>query len=268
VRLVLLCLGVFALPSSAIGKCGSGFVSVFPATDVPLPTNGRIVLESDPYFELEGGASPWPPMELRREAERIPLKVLTAHGGVGVVQVVLAPDRELRPLTRYELHFAHAGDPPESYPGGKADRWTMSWTTASGPDHIAPLWKSAPKLGRDVNRLLPCGPEISVEVQVAFAHAEPVQILAELRPIARSPIGSSRPSSYLLRLDRGLVRIGRGMCGGAFQLVAGSRYSLKLSAVDAAGNSSRAPGRAIEIVGPARSTKSASVRLSSAAGVP
>ena len=40
------------------------------------------------------------------------------------------------------------------------------------------------------------------------------------------------------------------MCGGPFDLLPGRRYAVKLTAVDAAGNETPAPGGPLEIVGP------------------
>ncbi|EPX56543.1 hypothetical protein D187_007885 [Cystobacter fuscus DSM 2262] len=46
------------------------------------------------------------------------------------------------------------------------------------------------------------------------------------------------------------MAIGRGMCGGGFQLEEGVRYSVRLIAVDMAGNEAVAPGGPLIIQGP------------------
>ena len=47
----------------------------------------------------------------------------------------------------------------------------------------------------------------------------------------------------------GKVFVGRGACGGPFDLRSGTRYSLRFSLVDTAGNVTPAPGDALTIIG-------------------
>lgn len=73
------------------------------------------------------------------------------------------------------------------------------------------------------------------------------QLLAEVR---RAEGGT--PVRFRLKPMEGKVRIGHGMCSGGFKLQEGMRYTVRLVAVDMAGNESVAPGDEVLIEGPQR----------------
>jgi len=241
----LVALAVFARSTPATALCAGGTsFGVFPPTGEALPTNGRIVLELVGFEGLDG-QSPWWPMELRSGTERIALNEVASFVGASRVrQVVLQPARGLRPNARYELYASDEHLPMSVRPGSHAAE-PFAWTTSAAADHTVPRWRSAPRSGAGVYRLLGCGTEVSVGVSVSVGGEEPVQLLAEV-----TPAGSVRAATYMLRPRNGQVEIGHDMCSGPFDLEPGRHYSLRLTAVDAAGNRSPAPGRPSEIMGP------------------
>ena len=130
---------------------------------------------------------------------------------------------------------------------------SFEWTTTAGADQVAPRWRNAPKVKPGVHGLYGCGDAVYVPVSVPFdGEADDVRIVAEVRPIAGSviPAGGPATARYLLRPRGDEIKIGHEMCGGPFELEPGRRYTVKLTAVDAAGNASPAPGRPMQIVGP------------------
>ena len=63
------------------------------------------------------------------------------------------------------------------------------------------------------------------------------------------PADGGNPLRYLVQPSQGVIAIGHGMCGGAFDLEPNQHYSMTLTAVDAAGNETPAPGPPLKIVG-------------------
>ena len=162
--------------------------------------------------------------------------------------MVFVPARELLPHAEYVLYLLEADRP---YQGSRGE--TFAWTTLRGADSTAPRWRTAPKVRPGVFGLYGCGDALYVPVSVPFdGEDDAVLIVAEVKPIGGAVIPSGGPATarYLLRPRGGEVRIGHEMCGGPFNLESGRRYTVKLSAVDAAGNRSPAPGGPIGIVGP------------------
>lgn len=243
-------------PIVVSAKCFEGGDHVYPQPSrlMPLPVNGRIVLTRSWLLRVDSAKTNLEALELRSETDRVPLRVVETNRGVGEVQFVLSPVRRLRAETQYAL-WKRAKDGSEGPALGA--RGGFEWTTGPGPDNVKPRWRSRPTVGARRYTKYGCGPEILVEVKVAVRDVSSdlpslvgedaaVLVRAELHP---SDGGS--PLRYLLDPSRGVIEIGHGMCGGAFSLEPNQPYSVTLTAVDAAGNETPAPGRPLEIVGPA-----------------
>lgn len=235
---------VFA-PRASAAKCAYRYLHAFPPAAAHLPLNGRIVVEgygadTDVVKEI----AVYHP-ELSSDGDRVPLRVAETNvGGFNITQVVLVPARPLLPKTKYTLRI-HAPERRASDEAEEQLRETFTWTTGAGADRAAPRWQAPPKAGERVYRELGCGPESYVNIQVSVADAQPVQVLAEVRPAGGGP-----GARYLLQPQEGAIQIGHNMCAGAFQLADKGRYEVTLTAFDAAGNASAAPGPALQIVAP------------------
>jgi hypothetical protein len=237
------CVGAALAPLAVSAKCAGGADTVHPRLS-RLPLNGRIVLTRSGLLNVERGSTELEALELRSEADRVPLRVVETNLGVRQVQFVLSPVRPLLGATRYTLR--RKGDDGGEASGRRSTE-TFVWTTASAPDKSPPRWRRRPTIGAASYVRYGCGPATHVKVNVAVDDAEAgVQIRTELY----SHDGGS-PLRYLIEPVDGVIEIGHGMCGGAFPLDPNERYSVMLTAVDAAGNETPAPGGPLEIVGPA-----------------
>ncbi len=209
-------------------------LEVFPGVGEALPINGRITLTvSGVMPPLE--TAPWAALELRAGSERVPLKVVEKFDGT----TVLVPTIALRRTTEYELHFA---EPNLPIPWSK-----IAWTTASVADNVPPRWRSAPKVRRFTPPQTKRGPPENACLTTSIDGDEPVQILAEVKPLGQAiPLGEGAPFKLLVALGN------REECAPVLALRTGYRYQLTLTAIDAAGNRSPAPGQPLVIAGPPR----------------
>ena len=250
---VAACVGTALAPTAVSAKCAVGGDTVHPRT-AHLPLNGRIVLTRSWLLNADSEKTNLEALELRSDADRVPLRLVETNVGVGQVQFVLSPVRALLASTRYTLR--RKGDV-----GGEASARgpaaAFVWTTASAPDKSPPRWRRRPTVGDASYVRYGCGPATRVKVNVAVDDVltDPdadaaVQVRVELY----SHDGGS-PLRYLIEPVNGVIEIGHGMCGGAFPLQPDERYSVVRTAVDAAGNETPAPGRPLEIVGPAPAAK-------------
>ena len=139
--------------------------------------------------------------------------------------VVLTPDHPLKPNTSYALAF----DPPVS---GFSP---SSWTTEGSADRNAPRWLSRPTAGAPVMQRSTCRWLRYVDISV------PVSEPAIFRVHTRER-GDQR-----LRQEFFLAHQGSIM----FPVTENTHYTLKLTAVDFAGNEAKAPGPPIQIHVPA-----------------
>ena len=103
-----------------------------------------------------------------------------------------------------------------------------------------------------------------MHLKVVVDDDSPVALRVTLRPKARpwpsqrgregSVVGAHARTpgeavTYVVPIEDKVARVGHEMCGGPFDLDAG-RFVVLLTAVDAAGNESPAPGGALEFSGP------------------
>ena len=255
-------LAILGTSSGTSAACIGRTLEVFPASGATLPINGHIILAVPRHLKRPGGRTPWRTLTLRAETERVALKAMeTLEGADGDMQMVLVPAAPLRPGTTYELAIADVPTPAhrrsleellnDSPSGHDSEVVRFAWTTARTSDRARPRWRAAPKGRAGVNEQLGCGPEVLVPVSVPIDSEEAVQILAEVTPLGggQGP-GGANTRRYLIAPQDSEIEIGHAMCGGPFDLAPGVHYSVKLTAVDVAGNWSPAPGRPLEIIGP------------------
>ena len=243
------CVSTALAPLAASAKCAVGGDSVYPKVS-RLPLNGRIVLTRSGLLNAKNETPNLEPLELRSKADRVPLRVVETNIGVAEVQFVLSPVRTLLAATQYTLSRK---DDDGGEASARRATETFVFTTASAPDKSAPRWRRRPTVGDASYVRYGCGPATRVKVNVAVDDTltDPdadagVQVRAEL-----FPHDGGSPLRYLITPIHGVIEIGHGMCGGAFPIQPNERYSVLLTAVDAAGNETRAPGAPLEIVGPA-----------------
>jgi hypothetical protein len=202
---------------------------VSPTADAALPTNGRIVLDrgggllrgefGDSLLEVEEHHP-----ELRSDRERVALRVVEKYDRRDGATVVLTAAHQLRSSTSYTLAF----DPPLD------DGPQATWTTSSSDDRTPPRWLARPTAEAPVYRRGGCGVDSHVAVNVATADAAWIRV--EWRQH-----GERRWRPSLNAPTDGQIRV---------WLPPDERYTLRLTAIDFAGNEVRAPGRPLEVVMP------------------
>lgn len=241
------------LPRLVLADCYDWSVSVWPPLGRPLPANGQLVIEG--YGELQEQVSRItersPRLVADEEEDEVPLELIAVYRGEKrLTQVVLKPERPLKPGMRYTLRFKRPGRTeipvlkPEILSKGD-ESLAMAWTVAPA-DLTPPRWYEAPRATGQKFVQFGCGPASNVNVSAAVEdERSQVQVLAEVR---RAEGGE--PVRFRLTPSNRQVQIGHSMCSGGFRLQEDVRYSVRLVAVDMAGNESPAPGGELLIQGP------------------
>jgi hypothetical protein len=246
-----LCLLAVLLPRIVLADCMDAQLTAWPPLEHPLPANGQVVLQGfGDYLEAVATVSERSP-RLVSEKEEVPLRVVAVYRGqMKLSQAVLQPERPLQPGQRYALRLTQPESasatvlPIEEGLKGKPIAWTVTEA-----DTKPPRWREVPRpTGKKAERW-GCDPVIFVNVSASVDEDGPaVQVLAEVRPTS-----GGEPVRFRLTpsKDKDEVAVGHSMCSGAFRLEEGVRYTVRLVAVDMAGNESAAPGDAVLIQGPA-----------------
>ncbi len=244
----LLCLLSVLLPQAVLAMCMEEALTVWPPPGQLLPVNGQLVLEGygrtqEPVARI-AVYSP----RLVAEGDEVPLRVIAIHRGEKrLTQAVLQPERPLQPDRRYALRLKQPVAPDAPELPARVWRNDMQWMI-SRPDVTPPRWREVPRIAGQEVEEFGCGPSIHVAVSAFVEDDGPrVQVLAEVR---RAEGGT--PVRFRLTPKAGKVEVGHDMCSGGFVLEAGVRYTVRLVAVDMAGNESVAPGGEVLIEGPKR----------------
>ena len=217
--------GAFASRAHACKPGMDDRVDVHPGPTVPLPTNGRVILDVFPglllgeFDNIVSDVEAHHP-QLSTDRERVALRIVEKYPHGAGTKLILSAEHPLRPGTVYVLVF----DPP--FAGVR-----RTWTTAASADREAPRWLSRPTAEPPVYRSQLCFTESFVEINVALAETVTIRIDARGH-------GDRRRQQHVFIPTDGRIRV---------PLPAGERYSLQLTAVDLAGNESKAPGGPIDV---------------------
>ena len=96
---------------------------------------------------------------------------------------------------------------------------------------------------RGVMRTVHEGPERHANVALEARDEGAVAALVDLQT------GDQPVVRHVVPIKDGEIQIGRGMCGGPFQLEPGKSYTATLTLIDAAGNTTPAANKPIQFVG-------------------
>jgi hypothetical protein len=228
---------VLFTPLAARAMCATSAWDVFPASGTKVPKNSRFIVEG------YGSAQPAvlslatrKPRLVPATGAEVPLKVVEINvGEKSITQAVLEPTTSLIEGTRYRLKIETDSKREES---------VLAFWTVGPADVEPPRWTKAPEAQPGEITRFGCGPAIEAHVSAAIEDASELFVRAKVT----RPDGSSR--QYLLPAPQnGQLAIGHGMCSGAFEIGAEKEWSLELTAVDAAGNATRALGPPLKFRG-------------------
>lgn len=173
------------------------------------------VVEGKPYVVVEAacglGGKPAPAKITLADSrgKPIPATVVTTHDGYSsTVQYVFSPDRPLAP-----------GNYQVTVDGAATSKLELEVVAAS-PGATPPRWTAAAKVVHQEQIEYGCGPGKAVEI---LAGTDSTLAFVEL-----TDAGKQRMAGYV-KVDKGTLRIGHGMCAGAFPLVRGHGYTAQIT---------------------------------------
>lgn len=240
--LALALAAVFVAPSIARAKCMAGNLSAWPPPDTQLTARPLILLEGfgneQPHIAAlaEGGTA-----RLVAGKSEVALTVDAINiGAFGLTQAALTPAEDLEPATRYTLALRGAdGQPVRTTQWESGESVPIGWTTAEAGSKRAPLTLDGTPLVTGQNfRRLGCGPASHVQVSLPARADGPIAVEVKLKELS----GDAPAATYIVPVDGGVLRLGHGMCSGAFRLTGPERrFRAELTVRDANGDAVAAP---------------------------
>ena len=253
--LVLLSFAAVFLATAAVhAECNEAGLRAWPEPGTVVPPNVHFVVEgvgvtSDLVATLDKSH---PAIITIKDGLRFLVTSIT-DGDEKIAQAVLVPEKPLRGAHEYlvRFHGTGPGEPKEYHPTvtQKGKQVRMQWRVGETPDTKAPTWTETPRVLSSKRDERGDGVETFVRIAVS-AKDERGMLLYRVRIRERGKGKAWR--SWFLRAPAGgqSLVVGRGKCSGPFELFPGRRYEIRLSAVDAAGNETNAPGNPLRFKGP------------------
>ncbi len=154
----------------------------------------------------------------------------------GLTQAVLIPAKTLTPGSQYQIFIANI--PKDQVP--ETTTWNQQtnkyefpiWTVIKGKDIDKPLWKLKPKEVKKTYIQYGCGPEYYVHFNFQVLDQSEILIKTSVTSLSSNKI----ISCYLKPEDAIELKVGRGMCGGAFSFSDGENFDVTFDVMDASGN--------------------------------
>ncbi len=218
VAAVVLVAGVRVAEAMCASRSGDGSVAVWPAA--PLTPSGFVAL-SGPREVIRNMASF--DLRLRSDGEAVPVDVvfIAKDGDVVGDLALVRPRWPLSPGKSYTLDLG-------------TQRFT--WSVAAA-DVAPPVWRGSPRVvGRDYSRM-GCGPSSHLLLDLAVTGTRDLRLRVRATALA-----SGKVSEHLIPIEDGRASIGRGMCGGPFDLEADALHAFEVSVIDTFGHEVPAPG--------------------------
>jgi hypothetical protein len=221
------------LSYSAIGKCLSESLTFWP-------NNKEININS--VFVIDGyGRSQETVNELgkahkvflKSNKEEIELIVTEVNVGLyQLTQVVLRPKTKLTPNTEYKLVIKGVtSDKIKKYNTETHKHEDVIWTTTNEVDNQPPIWTSLPAEFDKSYVEYGCGPATYVDFK--FRAKETSELLFKVTLKSQS---DGTETDYYIQPQGNLIKIGHGMCLGAFNFNQGRNYSVAIDLMDSSGN--------------------------------
>jgi hypothetical protein len=228
------------LPGAAAGKCPAGrSLSAWPASGSTIPTNARLLLFDSGRSLVDKGR---PPPVLVGAGDFVQLEVVERRrsSAYGVDELVLAPLKALQMETDYELRRCTDASTPCTADRSQSVSPRLRWRTSRGPITERPRWMAAPRMIGSHARTPGCAsPGIQAFFRVPLAPGD-LRVRVEMTHGRRTMRATIEPS-------HGIASVGHEGCGRMMPIVPGDRYTVRLWAVDAAGQETPAP-RALHFV--------------------
>ncbi len=237
------------LTSQVLAKCIPDGFYIFPNSN-EISQNGLIVLDAyGKHGDLLSGKYD---AYLEAKSHHVKLETIEARKGMyGLFQVILRPTSKLLAGKTYTLKIVGLDKETkhiawEKWSGKSGKKVPISWRVNSKIDTQKPIWKAKPKLINKKTLSYGCGPVVYAIFDIKISDASQVLIKTELYDMK-----TKKTNVYFLFLkENGKLKVGHGMCNGAFYFEKNRRYKVRFSLIDVSGNTNDTWSQWIEFDSP------------------
>ncbi|MFY9309117.1 MAG: hypothetical protein WAQ28_08745 [Bacteroidia bacterium] len=172
----------------------------------------------------------------------------TLKGEFQMTQAVLKPETALSAGQEYELIIENLGDMANQVSKynsktGKTEK--IKWTVVAGRDQTASVWTNKPTFKSGSREEFGCGPAVSANF--TYTATDNSEFLIKTTVKNKS---TETETTYYLVPGENTIRVGHGMCSGAFKLEGSDTFEVEFSLMDASGNLTKWTGNWVEFKRP------------------
>lgn len=179
---------------------------------------------------------------LKSKNSIVALEIIKIYEGqYRLTQAIVKPKNELVEGITYSLQI----DNLEKYENDDYYRENYKWKVTDKTDNDLPTWLTSPKYQSKQKINYGCGPAKFVDFCVCFNDYSPVVIFTKL-----TEQKTGKTAEYFVTPDSTSLRLGHGMCSGAFEFEDGKNYSVSFSLMDSSGNRNDSLTNEITFVSP------------------
>lgn len=254
---ILITLFCLYLAPQLFARCSGRGIEVFPKTET-IKQNAFIVIEgyalSQKIIQLLGKTQS---AYLEAKNHRVRLEVKSVFvGAFELTQAVLIPAESLISGSTYYLTISGLSEDEQSlledWNADTKKTQRYGWRVEKGSDKTSPEWRSLPKWTSSSTVRYGCGPARYGLFDLSVHDETEVLVKTELMDLT-----SNSSTVYFLPLDgSNQLRIGHGMCSGAFSFKENHTYHVRFSLMDSCGNVEESWTEWIEFENPYDSEKS------------
>lgn len=221
----------------ASGKCSnSGIYSL--SKSPTLNKNGLIILEFYASSQsLISDLNKKYPIYLKSAKGKVRLNIIeTLQGEMSVTQIILKPASELKADEIYSLQIDNLPKyerKPERY-NIVSNKWEkVTFKINNSVDNDIPTLSRTPTKQKETLVLYGCGPSSWVYFNIAGQDKSELFV----RTTIKNKV-TRQSTTYILSLEDGVVKVGHGMCSGAFHFDNSDNFEVAFQLFDQSGNKS------------------------------
>lgn len=232
IKLIIL---TFFITTIASAKCANNGIYCLSKSST-LNKNGIIILEFYASSQsLISDLNKKYPIYFKSSNGKVQLNVIeTLNGEMGLTQIVLKPASELKANEVYTLHIDNLPkyeEKPERY-NNETKKWEqLTFKINNHIDNDIPILSAAPTEQKKSLVYYGCGPASWVYFKLAGQDKSELFVRASVRNKT-----TGHTTTYILNIENGQVKVGHGMCSGAFQFDNGDNFEVTFQLFDQSGN--------------------------------
>ncbi len=215
--------------------CKQSYISVFPKSKT-VHSNSLFFIEAYGTSEsLIKQLNKKHQIYLKSGNKRINLIVIEILKGDKHISIAkLKPEKTLELGTTYQMAIDSLNT------NMTFDFSTVSYTVNQSADTKKPILISKPKYKSKTLVYYGCGPESFVNFQFKAKDSSELMIKTILKNLK-----TGKTQTYYVTPNNNEIKVGYGMCSGAFNLESGTDYHVQFNIIDASGNSSSGNNKVI-----------------------